>query len=108
MELIDKAAIAAEIERIKEDGGIGLDAYGMGEDNGKLEACDKLLSFIDSIETKDVDLEKEIQAFAKMDLYPIELSDTNLSIVVTKHQIYKCARHFFKLGLKAKENEQNL
>lgn len=54
-------------------------------------------------ETKEVDLEKEIQAFAKMYLYPIELSDTNLSIIVTKHQIYECARHFFNLGLKAKE-----
>lgn len=105
MELVNKSAIVAEIERIKEDAGIGLDAYGMGEENGKLEVCDKLLTFIDSIKIKDVDFEKEIQAFAKMDLYPIELSDTNLSIVVTKHQIYKCARHFFKLGLKAKENE---
>lgn len=99
MELIDKAAIAAEIERIKEDGGIGLDAYGMGKDNGKLEACDKLLSFIDSIETKDVDLEKEIDSLWNP---RFNLGWDEKSLLSINHEGFShIAKHFFNLGLKA-------
>lgn len=101
-QLIDKAAIIGEIDRRILDA--PKDCYG----HQRVWAYNDVKDLIKTIEAKEVDLEKEIQAFAKMDLYPIELSDTNLSIVVTKHQIYKCARHFFKLGLKAKEIEQNL
>lgn len=93
MELIEKAAIVAEIERIKEDAGIGLCAYDMGEENGKLQVCDKLLSFIDSIETKDVDLEKELEQY----LYA---NDIKFS-----YQIKYFAKYFFELGLKAREGK---
>ena len=59
-----------------------------------------ILSLIDTIETKEVDLEKEMQAFAKMELEPLEIHDDNIGISITMSQLYSCARHFFKLGLK--------
>ena len=103
MELIEKAAIVAEIERIKEDAGIGLCAYDMGEENGKLQVCDKLLSFIDSIETKDVDLEKEIQQHIK-DCLDIKFPTTDINAI--KSDVEYTARMFFELGLKAKEDKE--
>ena len=54
--LIDKDTLVAEIKRIKDEIGIGLNAYEMGEENGKAEMCDMFLSFIDTLEVKEVDL----------------------------------------------------
>ena len=56
--LIDKDTLVAEIKRIKDEIGIGLNAYDMGEENGKAEMCDMFLSFIDTLEVKEVDLKK--------------------------------------------------
>lgn len=56
--LIDKDTLVAEIKKIKDEIGIGLNAYEMGEENGKAEMCDMFLSFIDTLEVKEVDLEK--------------------------------------------------
>jgi len=58
-----------------------------------------------STEVKEVDLEKEIQAFAKIKLEPIKIYDANVGITITMHQLYQCAKHFFELGLKAQKGE---
>ena len=42
--------IKAEIERMKEAAGIGLSEYDMGQENGKVEVCNALLSIIESLE----------------------------------------------------------
>ena len=48
-------ALVAEIERVKEkEIGIGLNAYDMGEENGKAEMCNKFLSLLDTLEVKEV------------------------------------------------------
>ena len=54
--LIDKDTLVAEIKKIKDEIGIGLNAYEMGEENGKAEMCELFLSFIDTLEAKDMDL----------------------------------------------------
>lgn len=65
----------------------------------------EILSYLNTLEVKEVDVEKEIQAFAKIELEPIKIYDTNVSITITMHQLYQCAKHFFELGLKAQKGE---
>lgn len=45
--------IKAEITSIKDLTGVGLNEYDMGHENGVCETCDRLLSFIDSLEKED-------------------------------------------------------
>lgn len=91
---IDKAAIVAEIIKI----------YDRNRSNGYIDICDEMdyiLSFLDTLEVKKVDLEKvfndEYSKFSNdvdaMDYgFPIDLAD------------YKdFAKHFFELGLKAQK-----
>ena len=60
MKYIDAEKLIAEIERLKESVSIGLSEYDMGEENGKAEICNAMLSFITSLqqEQPDVDLDK--------------------------------------------------
>ena len=92
---IDKSAVVAEIIKI----------YDRNRSNGYIDICDEMdyiLSFLDTLEVKKVDLEKvfndEYSKFSNdvdaMDYgFPIDLAD------------YKdFAKHFFELGLKAMKN----
>ena len=104
MELIDKAAVVSEIERrikvcqdyakcnLTENTRIGNHAQ-------QLE-LKEILSFLNTLEVKEIDLEEEI------DLY-IENSLTGTNPIYTKgavsNLIDKAAKYFFELGLKAKE-----
>ena len=55
MKLIDKSTVVAEIENMKNK------AYPNSEWNhGYVTSCEKLLSFINTLEVKEVNLEKEI------------------------------------------------
>ena len=90
MKLIDKDALVAEIERRKKE------LIELSNDFANQWACgslDNILSFLDTLEMKEVDLEKEIEKY--LDTNDIEFS----------HQIklFDFAKHFFELGLKAKE-----
>jgi hypothetical protein len=97
MKLIDKDALVAEIKKLKAE---------LPKNRGyKRNAYNHVLHIIDSFEVKEVDLEREIQVFAKMDLEPLEIYDANIGISITMSQLYKCARHFFELGLKAQKGE---
>lgn len=59
-QVISKSALVAEIERIKKS--ISLDRflseYEKGCNQGKEDVCNDLLSFLDTLEMKDVDLEE--------------------------------------------------
>ena len=96
---INKAALVAEIERRKKE------LIKLSNDFANQWACgslDNILSFLDTLEVKGVDLEKvfldEYSKFSNdvdaMDYaFPIDLAD------------YKdFAKHFFELGLKAAQN----
>lgn len=92
---IDKAAVVAEIERYKHkaDERLKMKNRTLSEDMKDLalqNLCGNLLHFIDTLEMKEVDLEKEIDIYynfcpGSRDYIPI------------------IAKHFFALGLKAKE-----
>jgi len=56
MKLIDKDALVVEIEKMKNE------AYPHSDWNhGYVTSCEKLLSFLNTLETKEVNLEQEIQ-----------------------------------------------
>ena len=96
MKLIDKDALVAEIERRKElvDDPMILDNdLIIGERNTYI----RLLSFLDTLEVKEVDLEKEYKEFVDEDPVYKKL----INGIVGK----AIAKHFFELGLKAQKGE---
>jgi len=74
---IDKAALVAEIERISFknffDGSLYVDT-------------EELLTFLNTLEVKEVDLEKEYEKYYEQERYI---------------QTFKLAKHFFELGIAA-------
>lgn len=89
---IEKSAIVAEIEKRRRDWRYGSSI----EAKYKREECDDILSFLDTLEVKDVDLDNELD-FVK-DAYYYFTSDERSSMK-------KVAKHFFELGLKAQKGE---
>ena len=88
MQYISKDALVAEINRIKKE-----DYYDIHDeyDGFVRNALDKVLSIIDTLEVKEVDLEKEIEENYREDT----------STLKSKKEYAKIAKHFFELGLKA-------
>ena len=94
MELIDKNKVVAKIEkRIKETESMRSMSDPFWE--GQISAFDSVLKILDTIETKEVDLVKEIKRFTmSKELYE---ADSVIKAV---------AEHFFELGfLKAQKGE---
>jgi len=92
---IDKSAVVAEIEkRIKE------------HHSGYLVCLKDILSFLNTFEEKDVDLEEEFADFLEKENAYIDdnnvISYYNGSSFNHTCDIYPIAKHFFELGLKAK------
>ena len=91
--LIDKAALVAELERIEHE--TNYEPF-TGEVLGKRCACKSLLSFLDTHEVKEVDLEKEIDK-------EIETRWRGEYLFTSKFR--ESAKHFFELGLKVQKEE---
>jgi hypothetical protein len=89
-ELIDKSVVVAEIERRKKDWQYGSST----EAKYKKEECDEILSFLDTLETKEVNLDRAIDKW--IDDAAITHEDCSITDVIST------AKHFFELGLKAK------
>ena len=87
MELIDKDAVVAEIERIEYE--TNYETF-TDEVFGKRKVCKDIKDFLDTLEVKEVDLEKELD-FVK-DAYYYFTSDERSSMK-------KVAKHFFELGI---------
>jgi hypothetical protein len=92
MKLIDKAALVAEIEKLKYN--LCPDFYEYNYDAAKVELLEKIENFIDTLETKEVDLDRAIDKWICDDAITHE--DCSISDVIST------AKHFFELGLKAK------
>ena len=103
MKLINKNALVAEIEKRKI---IAREKAEIASDNsnvpvaalwsGKENICIELLSLIDTLEVKEVDLEKEIELI-KGDYEQVDVAWNN--------DFDYIARNFFELGLKAQKGE---
>ena len=106
-QLIDKSDLIAEIEkRIKKYASIGvgnsmeLDAlYG-----AKCKALMEILSFLDTIETKEVDLEKALSDLDK-DMKEFVTTEEFERESETCGHYWAIAKHAFLLGLKIQKGE---
>ena len=96
-QLIDKAVVVAEIEKRLSllEGGTG-DPEVMKRVEGVIKGYKSILSFLDTLETKDVDLEKEIE-LVKGDYEQVDVAWNNDFDFI--------AKHFYELGLKAQKGE---
>lgn len=85
---IDKAAMVAEIERrIKINKGCMLGLRNLDYYQGKVDALSDTISLLDTLEVKEVDLEKEFDKCCENYTF-----DDEWDVYI--------AKHFFKLGLK--------
>lgn len=102
MELIYKDALVAEIEKIKiiarenaeiasANNNVPVAALWSGKEN----ICNELLSFLDTLEVKDVDLEKEIEKCLKR----------HNMLALGRKDFTDIAKYFFELGLKVQKGE---
>lgn len=90
---IDKDALVAEIERKYETNLIGAHSAFR---NGKIEALREVKDFLNTLEVKEVDLEKSISDWLNEGLpNEEELLD----------YIKETAKHFYVLGLKAQKGK---
>ena len=105
MKLIDKDAVVAEIERELKNVNLNYVTVGShpsdSDTNKKLQDgisknLQILLSFINTLEVKEVDLEKEIE-----DVKHNYKVDDNRHTSICSADIEWIAKHFFELGLKA-------
>ncbi len=93
MELIDKDALAAKIEnRIKETESMRSMVDPFWE--GQISAFDSVLKILDTLEVKEVDLDRAIDKWICDDAITHE--DCSISDVIST------AKHFFELGIKMK------
>ena len=104
-ELIDKAAVVAGIEdkinkytKRGEESDAKRDGYGMYW-GGVLSCLNEVRSFLDTLEVKEVDLEKEIKLY-KMRNPIIQHREESLN-----NYMSNVAKHFFELGLKTQKGE---
>ena len=94
MKLIDKNALVAEIERkIKEYQSTGDDYWFPVIENLKV-----ILSFLNTLEVKEVDLDKEYKDFVEEDTVYNQLVNGIVGKAI--------AKHFFELGLKARTDKE--
>ena len=85
---IDKSDLVAEIERLQNDEFL-CDSYDMA--TGFQSALRMVQEFINTLEVKEVDLEKEAENFVQTGEF-----------VKNENPVLAIAKHFFELGLKAK------
>ena len=88
---INKSALVAEIKKkIRTEQG-----YSSGDEECGYRDCAKdILSFLDTLEVKNVNLEEEVDK---------KLEECNWEF--DKIDFYKFAQYFYELGLKQKESE---
>ena len=90
---IDKAAVVAEIEKL----------YNLEYDNTSDLSCGKkiilrnILLFLDTLETKEVDLEREIDRW----ICDAAITHEDCSI----DDVIRTAKHFFELGINTRKGE---
>jgi len=97
MGLIDK--IKAEVEKKTH----GEQGYSSGDaECGYRDCAREILSFINTLEVKEVDLEKELDRYTTNNFWTLDGNDES-PYLVEKDDMLKVAKHFFELGLREKD-----
>ena len=99
---IDKDAIVAEIEKRITEGEEVVKGVPSSAIFGLIQAYKNTLSFIETLEVKEVDLEKEIQDHIR-ECLDVKFPTTNIELI--KKDVAYTAKKFFELGLKAQKGE---
>lgn len=112
---IDKSALVAEIERrIKSINSCPFIYAELGSeklDEGELNAYNEMLSFINTLEVKEVDLEKESELIANSIMISVQSNKYGTNIYNTErndfnhYHLKMAARKGIELGLKAHKGE---
>lgn len=89
---IDKDALVVEIESIEYE--TNYEPF-TDEVLGKRKVCKDIKDFLDTLEVKEVDLEKEFDNYTK------NILACDVQFEPFTH-LYNCAKHFFELGINAK------
>jgi len=108
MELIDKSALVAEIKRL-----IDRDEYSEVYDyafrDGNNAVCIHILHFLDTLEVKEVDLNKELNDFIEEQKALVKddrvVEYNNGDSFNHIYDLEFVAKHFFELGLKVQKGE---
>lgn len=97
-----------EVERLKEETGIGLSEHDNGVEQGRMEIINTMLFFIDDMLKEPVSEDLDDQRFAKeMDaIFALPSSETKNTEEEPLNWEYAIAKHFFELGLK--EHQWNI
>ena len=115
--LIDKTAVVAEIEkRLHANGAFNeVSDEAWAEDVGMCNAYKSILSFLDTLEVKEVDLGQEIKNgidnLSNLYCYMEDLFNGNEEEGVypipenVKNELFEFAKHFFELELKAQKGK---
>jgi hypothetical protein len=97
---ISKDALVAEIERLEKKNNESENVYDFGTEH----ALKSILSFIDSIEVKEVDLDSNIRTYLTNHFNIYEdgvLQSKKSGLPLRTYDIIKVAKHFYELGVNA-------
>ena len=99
-EYIPKSALVAAIEKLEK-------LYCYGKSDGMLIAksvFDSIKNIINTLEVKEVDLEKEIkEEYLNRRCY---VGKDNMLVILNKPQFNEVAKHFFELGIQVSNEAQ--
>lgn len=95
---INKDTLVARIKKLKMDIGNIFNEYDEGFWEGRTTAFDDVICALDTLEVKEVDLEKEYEEYV--------VDDPIFGNFITNDTMgMELAKHFFELGLKAQKGE---
>lgn len=104
---IDKAALVAEIEKLKEEYALcpTRNNYEDGLKEGRLIGYKDVLNKINTLEVKEIDLEKELKNLDDT-LFDLDgVAVKGATSYLTVEDVKDIAKHFFELGLKTRKGE---
>ena len=101
-QLIDKSALVAEINRV-------LNSYDPNEITSGRYALVDLRNFIDTLEVKEVDYERELSKYVSNGIHRffpnVDDDYCKIDSVIWQDYVIETAKYFFELGLKAQKGE---
>lgn len=104
---IDKAALVAEIEKLKEEYALcpTRNNYEDGLKEGRLIGYKDALNKINTLEVREVDLDKELKNLDDT-LFDLDgVAVKGATSYLTVEDVKDIAKHFFELGLKTRKGE---
>lgn len=110
MELIDKSVVVAEIERRKKKLiELNKELIEPSDDFANkwaFSSLDDILSFLDTLEVKEVDLEKHLKEDIEDVFFDLDgVAVKGATYYITVEDVKYLAKHFYELGLNAQKGK---